>query len=85
MLENENRFLDNEFRRQLDKIVQEKNEQINKLMHIIDQATLEATSLRASINNENRTSGKHRLFSDTGFVYNKNNIKIDDNILMVEK
>mgnify|MGYP001055482471 FL=1 len=37
MLENQNRFLENEFQRQLDKIVLEKNEQISRLIHIIDQ------------------------------------------------
>ena len=37
MLENQNRFLESEFQRQLDKIVTEKNEQINRLIHIIDQ------------------------------------------------
>ncbi|UJR27852.1 hypothetical protein I4U23_009117 [Adineta vaga] len=37
MLENQNRFLESEFQRQLDKIVLEKNEQISRLIHIIDQ------------------------------------------------
>lgn len=37
MLENQNHFLENEFHRQLDKIVAEKNEQISRLIHIIDQ------------------------------------------------
>lgn len=37
MLENQNRFLENEFQRQLDKVVTEKNEQISRLIHIIDQ------------------------------------------------
>ena len=36
MLENQNRFLENEFQRQLDKIVQEKNEQITRLTQHID-------------------------------------------------
>jgi hypothetical protein len=37
MLENQNQFLESEFQRQLDKIVMEKNEQISRLIHIIDQ------------------------------------------------
>ena len=37
MLENQNRFLENEFQRQLDKVVREKNEQISRLVHIIDR------------------------------------------------
>jgi hypothetical protein len=37
MLENQNRFLESEFQRQLDKVVAEKNEQISRLIHIIDQ------------------------------------------------
>lgn len=37
MLENQNRFLETEFQRQLDKIVIEKNEQISRLIQIIDQ------------------------------------------------
>ena len=37
MLENENRFLENEFQRQLDRIIREKNEQIARLTQIIDQ------------------------------------------------
>jgi hypothetical protein len=37
MLENQNRFLEDEFKRQLDRIIQEKNEQITRLTHIIDQ------------------------------------------------
>ncbi len=37
MLENQNRFLESEFQRQLDKVVIEKNEQISRLIHIIDQ------------------------------------------------
>jgi hypothetical protein len=37
MVENQNRFLESEFQRQLDKIVTEKNEQIGRLIHIIDQ------------------------------------------------
>ncbi|CAF4839241.1 unnamed protein product, partial [Rotaria magnacalcarata] len=49
MLENQNRFLDDEFRRQLDKIVQEKNDQINGLIRIIDQASLQSTQIKTSI------------------------------------
>ncbi len=37
MLENQNRFLETEFQRQLEKIVMEKNEQISRLIQIIDQ------------------------------------------------
>lgn len=37
MLENQNKFLENEFHRQLDRIVQEKNQQITRLTTIIDQ------------------------------------------------
>jgi hypothetical protein len=37
MLENQNRFLESEFQRQLDKTVMEKNDQISRLIHIIDQ------------------------------------------------
>ncbi len=37
LLENQNRFLEDEFQRQLDRIVQEKNAQITRLIRIIDQ------------------------------------------------
>lgn len=37
MLENQNRFLESEFQRQLDKIVMEKNEQISRLIQTIEQ------------------------------------------------
>jgi hypothetical protein len=37
MLENQNRFLESEFQRQLDRIAKEKNEQISRLIHTIDQ------------------------------------------------
>lgn len=37
MLENQNQFLEQEFQRQLDRIVEEKNQQITRLTHIIDQ------------------------------------------------
>ncbi|CAF4815746.1 unnamed protein product [Rotaria magnacalcarata] len=56
MLENQNRFLDDEFRRQLDKIVQEKNDQINGLIRIIDQASLQSTQIKTSIDHENQPS-----------------------------
>ncbi|CAF5038780.1 unnamed protein product, partial [Rotaria magnacalcarata] len=59
MLENQNRFLDDEFRRQLDKIVQEKNDQINGLIRIIDQASLQSTQIKTSIDHENQPSGKY--------------------------
>ena len=37
MLESQNQFLESEFQRQLDRIVQEKNDQITRLIHIINQ------------------------------------------------
>ncbi|CAF4010092.1 unnamed protein product [Rotaria sordida] len=62
MLENQNHFLDNEFRRQLDRIVEEKNEQINRLIHIIDQTCTQTNQIKNSINNEkNYSSGGEEL------------------------
>ncbi|CAF1067608.1 unnamed protein product [Rotaria magnacalcarata] len=61
MLENQNRFLDDEFRRQLDKIVQEKNDQINGLIRIIDQASLQSTQIKTSIDHENQPSASEEL------------------------
>ena len=37
LVENQNRFLESEFQRQLDQIVVEKNEQISRLLHVIEQ------------------------------------------------
>ncbi|CAF4624268.1 unnamed protein product [Rotaria socialis] len=59
MFENQNRFLDDEFRRQLDKIVQQKNDQINGLIRIIDQTSSQSTQIKTSISHENQASGKY--------------------------
>ncbi|UJR21839.1 hypothetical protein I4U23_024913 [Adineta vaga] len=63
MLENQNHFLESEFQRQLDKIVQEKNEQISRLMHIIDQSCTKMTtdSNKEYIEGENQHSATEEL------------------------
>jgi hypothetical protein len=61
MLENENRFLENEFQRQLDKIVQEKNEQISRLIHIIDQSCSPKSEYKDHMHDEQHLSGKNNF------------------------
>ncbi|CAF3956734.1 unnamed protein product, partial [Rotaria sp. Silwood1] len=58
ILENQNHFLENEFKRQLDKIVEEKNEHINRLIHIIDQTYTRSTQINNHINDEYYSSSK---------------------------
>jgi hypothetical protein len=60
MLENQNRFLENEFHRQLDKIVQEKNEQISRLTHIIDKNCSPSSEYQDQTNEKRHSSGSHR-------------------------
>lgn len=62
MLENQNRFLESEFQRQLDKIVLEKNEQINRLIHIIDQTCAPPAEYTDQIRNFQQTTGKQIQF-----------------------
>jgi hypothetical protein len=57
MLENQNRFLENEFQRQLDKIVMEKNEQIGRLIHIIDQTCPPPTEYTDHVSDATQSSG----------------------------
>ncbi len=57
MLENQNHFLENEFQRQLDRIVQEKNDQITRLTRIIDQS---CSPLNESQDQTKHSSGNHR-------------------------
>jgi hypothetical protein len=61
MLENENHFLENEFQRQLDKIVQEKNDQISRLIHIIDQSCSPKSEYKDHMHDEKHLSGKVNL------------------------
>ncbi|CAF0896750.1 unnamed protein product [Rotaria sp. Silwood1] len=58
ILENQNNFLENEFKRQLDNIVEEKNEHINRLIHIIDQTYTRSTQINNHINDEYYSSNK---------------------------
>ena len=60
MLENQNHFLESEFQRQLDKIVQEKNEQISRLIHIIDQSCT-TNHNKEQILQESYSTGKFAL------------------------
>ena len=57
MLEDQNRFLENEFHRQLDKVVIEKNEQISRLIHIIDQSCLSPTEYNDHVSDVTQSSG----------------------------
>ena len=57
MLENQNRFLENEFHRQLDKIIIEKNEQITRLIHIIDQSCPPPTEYNDHVSDVTQSSG----------------------------
>ncbi|CAF4049433.1 unnamed protein product, partial [Rotaria magnacalcarata] len=61
MLENQNHFLENEFHRQLDKIVVEKNEQISRLIHIIDQTCPPPMEYTDRISDLTESSGNHDL------------------------
>ena len=66
MLENQNRFLEGEFQRQLDKIVTEKNDQIGRLVHIIDQTCPPPTEYVDQVTDLTHSSGTasyllHRL------------------------
>jgi len=60
MLENQNHFLENEFQRQLDRIVQEKNEQISRLIHIIDKTCSPPNEYQGQINEIKHSSGCYR-------------------------
>jgi mRNA-degrading endonuclease RelE of RelBE toxin-antitoxin system len=64
MLENQNHFLENEFQRQLDRIVQEKNEQISRLIHIIDQNCSPLNEYKDQINEKKSSSGNYRYKVD---------------------
>ena len=57
MLENQNRFLEGEFQRQLDKIVTEKNDQIGRLIHIIDQTCPPPTEYGDQVTDLTHSSG----------------------------
>lgn len=57
MLENQNRFLESEFQRQLDKIVMEKNEQIARLIQIIDQTCPPPTEYNDHISDITHSTG----------------------------
>jgi len=57
MLENQNHFLESEFQRQLDRIVQEKNEQITRLIHIIDKTCSPPSEFQGQINEIKHSSG----------------------------
>ena len=59
MLENQNRFLEQEFQRQLDKITLEKNEQISRLIHIIDQNCPPPNEFKDRVDNEKHSSGEY--------------------------
>lgn len=62
MLENQNRFLESEFQRQLDKIVMEKNEQIARLIQIIDQTCPPPTEYTDHISDVTQSTGiRHNL------------------------
>ncbi|CAF0939448.1 unnamed protein product [Adineta ricciae] len=63
MLENQNRFLESEFQRQLDKIVLEKNEQINRLIHIIDQTCAPPAEFTDQVRNFQQTTTHSDIFS----------------------
>ncbi|CAF4124564.1 unnamed protein product, partial [Adineta steineri] len=61
MLENQNHFLESEFQRQLEKTVHEKNEQISRLIHIIDQSCSSPHEYKEHMNDENHLSGTEEL------------------------
>jgi hypothetical protein len=62
MLENQNRFLESEFQRQLDKIVVEKNEQISRLIHIIDQTCPPPSEYTDHVSDVTHSSGTKIFF-----------------------
>jgi hypothetical protein len=64
MLENQNHFLESEFQRQLDRIVQEKNEQITRLIHIIDKTCSPPSEFQGQINEIKYSSGYFYLDMD---------------------
>ncbi|CAF2421997.1 unnamed protein product [Rotaria sp. Silwood2] len=61
MLENQNHFLETEFHRQLDKLVMEKNEQISRLIHIIDQTCPPPTEYTDRVSDLTQSSGNQDL------------------------
>ncbi|CAF3366132.1 unnamed protein product [Rotaria sp. Silwood1] len=61
MLENQNHFLENEFHRQLDKLVMEKNEQISRLIQIIDQTCPPPTEYTDRVSDLTQSSGNQDL------------------------
>ncbi|CAF3670300.1 unnamed protein product [Adineta steineri] len=63
MLENQNRFLESEFHRQLDKIIMEKNEQISRLIHIIDQTCAPPAEYTDHIRDITHATGNHDLLA----------------------
>ncbi|CAF0914538.1 unnamed protein product [Rotaria sordida] len=63
MLENQNHFLENEFHRQLDKVVVEKNEQISRLIQIIDQTCPPPTEYTDRVSDLTQSSGNQDLVS----------------------
>ena len=69
MLENQNHFLESEFQRQLEKTVQEKNEQISRLIHIIDQSCSSSYEYREHMNDENHLSGLNTLLLSSFTLY----------------
>ena len=69
MLENQNRFLESEFQRQLDKIVMEKNEQIARLIQIIDQTCPPPTEYIDHISDVTQSTGiRHDLSGKSTIV-----------------
>jgi len=68
MLENQNRFLESEFQRQLDKIVIEKNEQISRLIHIIDQTCPPPTEYTDRVSDVTSSSGRQKFLKKDIFL-----------------
>ncbi len=62
MLENQNRFLESEFQRQLDKTVMEKNDQISRLIHIIDQTCSPPAEYTENVRDGTHSSGIKDLY-----------------------
>jgi predicted DNA-binding ribbon-helix-helix protein len=68
MLEDRNHFLESEFQRQLDKIVQDKNEQISRLIHIIDQSHTTTNEYREHSRDDHQLSGTESLLLVRWFI-----------------
>jgi hypothetical protein len=73
MLENQNHFLETEFQRQLDKIVTEKNEQISRLIHIIDQTCPPPIEYTDRVSDVTSSSGRRikTIFLKKNFLFRK--------------